>query len=202
LKEPEDGSTHLGEIILITGGRRSGKSEYARRAAEALPGRRVFVATCPVVDAELADRVRAHRLEREAAGWHTREEEIELADALREAVDFRVALVDCLTLWVNNLVYRAVQEHRTVTERDMEHRCRELIAVCREQTATVILVTNEVGMGIVPENALSRLYCDLLGRCNQVMASSADRVVFMTCGLSIVVKGGGGVCHSLANCSR
>lgn len=153
-----------------------------------MPGPRIFVATCPVMDAELETRVRRHRLEREAAGWHTVEEEVELAFVLREARDFSVVLVDCLTLWVNNLLFRTLKENPTITEQDMEHRCREVIEACSERTGTVIFVTNEVGMGIVPDSPLSRLYCDLLGRSNQRMAAAADRVVFMACGLPMDFK--------------
>ena len=181
---------NVGQITLITGGARSGKSAYALKIAQALRGLRVFVATCPVMDAELTARVAAHKMEREAAGWHTIEEEVELAGVLRDARDFHVILVDCLTLWVNNILFRALDEDRTITEQDMEERCRELIAACSQLTGAVIFVTNEVGIGIVPDNSVSRLYRDLLGRCNQNIAAAADRVVFMTCGLPLELKQG------------
>ena len=94
----------MGDVVLVTGGSRSGKSDYARRLAESLAGPRVFIATCPPVDEEIEERIRRHQESRRAAGWHTIEEQVALADILRGAGRYRVVLVDCLTLWINNLM--------------------------------------------------------------------------------------------------
>ncbi len=182
----------MADIMLITGGSRSGKSAYARRTAEALPGPRVFVATCPAVDAETAERIRKHQLSRTASRWDaTLEEFVDIAGALRGARDFGVVLVDCLTLWVNNLMREASHAGGDLTEEVMVERCRELAAACEELPGTVIFVTNEVGMGIVPDNPASRRFSDLAGRCNQVLAERAATVTWVACGLPLHLKNKG-----------
>ena len=178
----------MSRLILITGGSRSGKSEYARHMAEALAGTRVFIATCPALDAEMTERIRKHQEKRRERGWQTVEEPLDLAGALRQSACFSVLLVDCLTLWVNNLLHDAHQAGKTITEEDMAQKCREVVQVCPDLDATVIFVTNEVGMGIVPSNTLSRLYRDLVGRCNQTMAEAADEVTLVCCGLPLHLK--------------
>ena len=100
----------MSKIILITGGSRSGKSAFAQRLAEALPGPRAFVATCPVIDPEMNDRIRRHQEARSLAEWQTFEEPLDLAAACRGAAALPVILVDCLTLWVNNVMYAAAQQ--------------------------------------------------------------------------------------------
>jgi adenosylcobinamide kinase / adenosylcobinamide-phosphate guanylyltransferase len=179
----------MARVILITGGARSGKSDYARRLAEALPGPRAFVATCPPLDDEMRERIRKHRLERVKSDWHTIEEPLEPAKTLWSASgDFAVFLVDCLTLWINNLLYRAEQQGLVLAEEEMERTCDELLAACARVQGTVIFVTNEVGLSIVPENKLSRLYRDLVGTCNQRMARGADEVYLVTCGIPLTLK--------------
>ena len=183
----------MAKIIMVTGGARSGKSGYAQRLAESLPGPRTYVATCPAVfagpenDSEMADRIRRHRRDREAAGWETVEETVALAEVLSGLVDRQVVLVDCLTLWVNNLVYRAGVEK--ICEDDIAEAAGELVRVCGRRTGTVILVTNEVGWGVVPDNPLARCFRDLAGRCNQVIAAAADEVVMVVCGIATTLKG-------------
>lgn len=179
----------MAQVILITGGARSGKSAYAQALAEALAGPRTFIATCPALDEETAARIRRHQAARAGGAWTTVEEESDLAAALRRWGGEGVALVDCLTLWINNLLYLAERRDRTVSEDDIAHRCREIVSVCRPLPGTAIFVTNEVGLGIVPDNALARLYRDLAGRCNQVMAEAADAVVLMVSGLPLCLKG-------------
>jgi adenosylcobinamide kinase / adenosylcobinamide-phosphate guanylyltransferase len=179
----------MARVILITGGARSGKSDYARRLAEALPGPRAFVATCPPLDDEMRDRIRKHRQERIKSDWHTIEEPLELAKALAAASGgFAVFLVDCLTLWINNLLYQAAERGLVLPEEEMERTCDDLLAACTRVQGTVIFVTNEVGLSIVPENKLSRLYRDLVGTCNQRIARGSDEVYLVSCGLSLTLE--------------
>lgn len=181
----------MAEIVLVTGGSRSGKSRHAQELAVGLEGRKIFVATCPVVDAEMEERIRRHKDEREGKGWETIEESVDLDGVLRR-VEGGVLLVDCLTLWINNLMYEAEKREQEIGEDEVEQRCRRLLEACASRKGTVIFVTNEVGMGIVPENSLARLYRDLVGRCNQVVAAGADQVIFMVSGLPLKLKQGGG----------
>jgi adenosylcobinamide kinase/adenosylcobinamide-phosphate guanylyltransferase len=181
----------MGAIVLITGGGRSGKSSYGQRLAEGLPGPRAYVATAVPFDEELEARVRKHRKERGKTWAATIEEPVALADAVERASRYPVVLVDCLTMWIGNLLWSAEQGHLSrPTETQVAELCREVVAACRVHAGTVVLVTNEVGMGIIPDNPAARLYRDLLGRCNQVVAAAADTVVLMVAGLPIVVKGG------------
>jgi len=181
----------VARVVLVTGGSRSGKSAYAQGLAEGMPGRREFVATCPPIDEELRARIGRHRAAREGRGWETLEEAVDLAGVVRGAREYGVLLIDCLTLWVNNLMYEAEREGRGVEEAEVEGRCREALAACAERPGAVIFVTNEVGMGIVPENPASRRFRDLAGRCNQVTGAGADEVTLMVCGIPVRVKGGG-----------
>ena len=174
----------MSNIILITGGGRSGKSSYAQKIAEGLPGKRAFVATCPRIDEEMDERIRKHQDARRESSWDTIEEPLDLVKALRTP-GYRVFLVDCLALWVNNLMY----DDRKLTEEEIAGKCSEVLGACVGLDATVIFVTNEVGMGIIPDNADARRYRDLLGRCNQVMAAGTDVAVLMACGLPLSLKG-------------
>lgn len=178
----------MARIIFITGGSRSGKSSHGQALAESIAGPRVYIATCPVVDEEMAVRIEKHRAQRHASHWQTIEEPIDLAGALRGTRESSVRLIDCLTLWINNLLYQAEGRGQEVTEDDIARLCSELLAVCADLPGEVIFIANEVGMGIVPDNSLSRRYRDLAGRCNQIMAAGADRVILMICGLTLEIK--------------
>jgi adenosylcobinamide kinase / adenosylcobinamide-phosphate guanylyltransferase len=182
-------SNWMAKIILITGGSRSGKSMYAQRVAESFSGTRTYIATCPVIDKEMEDRIRKHKEARQSTSWQTIEEMTDLAGALLRSRGSEVVLVDCLTLWINNLMYEAEQKKKHLNEEAIAARCEEVLGVCSDLTGTVIFVTNEVGMGIVPENPGSRLFRDLAGRCNQSMADRADTAIFMISGLPLYVKG-------------
>ena len=179
----------MARIILITGGSRSGKSIYAQQIAESMAEDRTYIATCPVVDEEMEERIRKHREARRAGNWQTIEETTDLAAALTRAKGSAVILIDCLTLWVNNLMYQAELQKKDVREEDIVERCGDILDACGAISGTVIFVTNEIGMGIVPDNAMSRRYRDLAGRCNQLMAGRADAVVFMVSGLPLNMKG-------------
>ena len=175
-------------IHLVTGGSRSGKSAYAQRLAEALPGPRAYLATCPVIDEEIAERVKRHREARDASAWETIEEPIDLAGAIDRAAAYRVLLVDCLTLWINNLLYKAEQQGEVFTEEATAVRCHDLIAACRAYPGTVIFVTNELGMGIVPENEVARRFRDCAGRMNQLIAAAAEEVTLVVSGMPLPLK--------------
>ncbi len=175
-------------LVLITGGSRSGKSSHALVLAETFPGPRYFVATCPPLDEEMAARILRHKKAREGSAWVTIEETTDLAGALSKSKDAGVVLIDCLTLWINNLLFESHAGGASLTEEIVSERCRRLMAAISDNPATVILVTNEVGMGIIPENPVSRLYRDLAGRCNQVIAEAATEVYLMVSGLPLRIK--------------
>jgi len=179
----------MARIVLITGGCRSGKSDYAQRLAESLAGRRVYVATCPVTDDEMRERIARHQQQRRHHDWETIEEPADLAAAIRRAGSGSIVLVDCLTLWVNNLMYGAERLGEQIDENEIERLCGRVVDACRRHDGTVVFVTNEVGMGIEPGNAISRRYRDLVGRCNQTIAACADEVTLVACGIPLTLKG-------------
>ncbi len=144
-----------------------------------------FLATCPEVDEEMAQRIQRHRQQRDSAVWQTIEEPLAVAEAISKARQYDTILVDCLTLWVNNLMF----QEPAIDEDQVAAKSMELVTAAKAHPGTVIFVTNEVGLGIVPENALARRYRDLIGRCNQTIGRSADEVVFMCCGLPLTIKG-------------
>lgn len=172
------------EHTLIMGGAKSGKSRLALELARRIGGRRVFVATAQAGDAEMAERIRRHQAER-GAEWSTVEEPLELETALRQADGPEaVLLVDCLTLWLSNLLTVA-----GLTPSEVAVRCQDLAGLLSGLQGSVILVANEVGLGIVPDNPLARTYRDLAGALNQQLAAVCDRVVLVAAGLPLVLKG-------------
>lgn len=181
----------MGCVVLVTGGSRSGKSAYALKMAEALSGSRAFVATAQITDDEMRERVRQHRRARSRRRWYTIEEPLDLVRVLSNARRFDVVVVDCLAFWVNNLMHQAEKRRKLISDQEIEKLCARVLKACSKRRGTVILVTNEVGMGIVPENALARRYRDLLGRCNQLIAAGADVVTFVACGIPLHLKQGG-----------
>ncbi len=172
------------EIILITGGSRSGKSTHALQLAYTRSAPRYYIATCPALDDEMKDRISRHRSERANASWITIEETIDLAGALGRASDGGFIVVDCLTLWISNLLFA----DSDLTEDSVGERCRSVLKVCAGLPGTVAFVANEVGMGVVPENAMARRFRDLAGRCNQVIAEGSDTVILMISGIPLKIK--------------
>jgi adenosylcobinamide kinase / adenosylcobinamide-phosphate guanylyltransferase len=177
------------KLILITGGARSGKSSYALELAETLGEKRLFVATCPNLDSEMTERVRRHKEERQGRGWKTIECEMDLGALFPEHVaEFDVVLVDCITLWVNNVLYNHELSGVVIDDRLIGQLCRNWLNKTSSFTGTVICVTNEVGLGIVPDNALARKYRDLVGTCNQILGKAADEVILVSCGIPLHLK--------------
>lgn len=175
-----------GQLVLITGGCRSGKSSFALRLAGPEGG--VFLATSPVLDDETAYRVQRHREERAGRGWQTVEEETAVARALSQCPDGATVLLDCLTLWVNNLLFEGEQSGKLPGEDEIAARAEELADAALARSGRTLMVTNEVGLGIVPDNALARRFRDLSGRVNQTLAARADAVYFMVAGLPTRIK--------------
>jgi adenosylcobinamide kinase/adenosylcobinamide-phosphate guanylyltransferase len=169
------------QIILVSGGARSGKSKYAEQRAGELGGRRLYLATAEAKDEEMAQRIAEHK-KRRGNDWATIEEPVQLSSALlaqRGRTD--CALVDCLTIWLSNLLL-----HRDANF--AEDRVEELVETLPRLDFHVVLVTNEVGWGIVPDNALARQFRDLAGWANQRIAATANEVVLTVAGISMIVK--------------
>jgi adenosylcobinamide kinase / adenosylcobinamide-phosphate guanylyltransferase len=171
------------QIILVTGGARSGKSKYAEQRAAALGRRRLYVATAEAKDEEMAQRIAEHK-RRRGDEWTTIEEAVELSGALlaqRGRTD--CALVDCLTLWLSNLLLRRDTKYA-------EEKIEELLKMLPRLDFHIVLVTNEVGWGIVPDNPLGRQFRDLAGWTNQRIAAAANEIVLLVAGMPMIVKKG------------
>ena len=169
-------------FTLVLGGARSGKSAFAQAAAEAQAarggGRLVMIATAQAFDAEMAERIARHRLDRGPA-WTTIEAPVDLSAALAGLDGSDVVVVDCLTLWLSNLM---------LDERDMAAAAADLVATASRFDGTLWLVSNEVGFGIVPDNALARRFRDEAGRLHQALAQAADAVTLVVAGLTLRLK--------------
>jgi adenosylcobinamide kinase/adenosylcobinamide-phosphate guanylyltransferase len=165
--------------ILVLGGQRSGKSRYAEELVARSGRAPVYLATATAGDGEMAERIAAH-VARRGSGWRTVEEALDLPGALaREACRENAVLVDCLTLWLTNLMG---------AELPVEHETQRLLDTLAQAGGPVVIVTNEVGAGIIPANPLARRYADALGILNQRVAAVADTVVLLTAGLPAVLK--------------
>jgi adenosylcobinamide kinase/adenosylcobinamide-phosphate guanylyltransferase len=163
-------------IVLVGGGVRSGKSDFALRRAARLGEKRVFIATAQAWDGEMTERIGAHQRERDPS-FVTVEEPLALERAIDDAHAADVVLVDCLTLWVSNLLCQ------DVTDAALGERFDALVRAIEETPASVVLVTNEVGLGIVPDNALARRFRDAVGACHRRLAERADEVHFAAMGM-------------------
>ena len=148
----------------------------------------MFVATCPVTDDEIQRRIERHRRARRDRGWETLEEQLDLAAVFHGNGHHNVFLVDCITLWVNNWMYAAEQESRQIGEDEIAEQTGHVLDAAGACRGTAIFVTNEVGLGVVPDNALARCYRDLVGRVNQIVAARADVVTLVCCGIPMQLK--------------
>lgn len=171
-------------MTFVIGGCRSGKSTYALQTAERINGNnKIFIATCLPRDDEMAQRVARHQKER-GQHWTTIEEPLYLAEVISEhSPNADVILIDCLTLWVSNFLMK------TADEKKWEEIVSRLIDALKKASCPLVVVSNEVGTGIVPENKLARQYRDIIGRVNQAVAKTAGKVVWMVAGIPVVVKG-------------
>ncbi|MGA7261261.1 MAG: bifunctional adenosylcobinamide kinase/adenosylcobinamide-phosphate guanylyltransferase [Stellaceae bacterium] len=171
----------LPPVTLVLGGARSGKSRYAERLVEDAASRGTYCATAEAGDAEMAERIAVHRARR-GAFWRTVEAPLDLASAITVHAEPECPiLVDCLTLWLSNLILAGRQPGEEISA---------LCSALRKARGTVVLVSNEVGMGLVPETPLGRNFRDAAGGLNQAVAALADRVVFVAAGLPLVLKEG------------
>jgi adenosylcobinamide kinase/adenosylcobinamide-phosphate guanylyltransferase len=180
-----DYSEHgLKEVVFIIGGCRSGKSRQALEMADGYPGdKKMFIATCIPRDEEMKQRVSRHRAERGQI-WQTVEAPIHLPQAIAECSRQADALlVDCLTLWISNLLLVKSDDE------NIHERIQDLIRALDSAVCPVVVVSNEVGTGIVPENKLSRRFRDLVGSTNQAVAGCADRVAWTVAGIPVWIKG-------------
>lgn len=165
-------------VVLVTGGARSGKSRRAEFRTLSFPGQAIYIATSEAFDTEMQERIALHRACR-GVQWELREEPLDLIKVLMETDGRGPRLIDCLTLWLSNLMH---------AERDWRLEASRLALSLGEQNTPVVLVTNEVGLGIVPDNALARAFRDAAGFINQAVAEVADEVEFVVAGLPLKLK--------------
>lgn len=169
-------------FTFVVGGARSGKSSFAMRLAESSGSPRLYIATAQSLDSEMEERIRRHREER-GGGWETLEEPMEVSGSvMRAGGGCRVVLIDCLTLWLTNLLMAGLDDP------SVESEVERLVSACKGSSAKVIAVSNEVGLGLVPENPLSRRFRDLSGTMNQRMAMAASEAWFVASGIPLKMK--------------
>lgn len=166
-------------VTFIIGGARSGKSRLALELAAKLPGKRAYLATACALDREMEERIANHRRER-SAEWVTLEEPLAIPALLGKiAAEHQVLLLDCLTLWLSNLL---------LAEKELDAEITSFLAAISAVEGSLFIVSNEVGQGIVPENALARRFRDLAGRLNQAVAAAAQEVYLVVAGIPLKIK--------------
>lgn len=169
-------------VTFILGGARSGKSSYALELAKEGQEKVAFIATCVNQDKEMKEKIKKHKLSR-PQNWKLVEEGRNIASVLPQIVNkYRVILIDCLGLWVSNLLLDELKDN------EIEKKFHDLLDAILGIKTRIILISNEVGSGIVPDNLLARRFRDLLGSLNQMIAKKADEVIFMQCGIPIKIK--------------
>jgi len=173
----------MAKIIFILGGARSGKSSYAIELAKKLRKRTAFIATCVSPDNEMKKRIKVHKKSR-PKHWKLIEEGRDIGFCLANLKnEYETILIDCLGLWISNLLAE------NLTDKEIEKKINSLAQFISRFKANIILVSNEVGSGIVPDNLLARRFRDLLGLANQIMAKIAGEVIFMQSGIPLTIKG-------------
>lgn len=179
-----------GKFVLVLGGTRSGKSEFAEKIADKLGKRVIYVATATPGDKEMDERIFLHR-KRRPDTWETVEETIEVLDLLRRGEPGDVFLLDCLSLWITNLLLDGEQVEQTKASAEKElfimDNVRKLADTVKKGVHLVV-VSSEVGLGLVPDNPLGRMFRDFAGKANQVLAESADKVYFIIAGIPLELK--------------
>lgn len=170
----------LPPLTLVTGGAASGKSDFAESLVRASSRPRFYVATAQAFDEEMDAKIEAHKLTRSEDGWTTFEEPLDLAGALPELPEGGVALLDCVTMWLSNLMLQNA---------DLESEAEKLMSALQKLPYPLVIVTNEVGQGVVPDNALARRFRQAQGTLNRMIAARAELVVQVTVGLPLVLKG-------------
>lgn len=169
--------------IFVTGGCRSGKSDYAQGLADRIGERKVYLATSQALDGEMRARIKSHQ-EKRGPEWETCEEPIEVVDALKKlAPKTDVIMLDCMTLWTTNCLLAEMSDEEILQRADA---LAQAFVACR---VSVVIVSNEVGLGIVPDNKLARRFRDLAGAVNQKIAAAADGVVLSVSGIPVAIKG-------------
>ena len=170
------------KIYFITGGARSGKSAFAEKLAYGLSGKRAYIATAQALDAEMAARIEKHRKDR-GNTWDTFEEPLAVAELISKLNrTYDVVLLDCLTLWLSNVMAHSDGENAVLA------RSGELVTALKSFAGSCIVVTNEVGLGIVPDNPLARNFRDRAGMLNQLVAQAADEAYFTAAGIPVKIK--------------
>lgn len=186
----------MGKVILVTGGSRSGKSTYAENLAKSFEDEVIYIATSVPFDDEMKDRVRKHR-ESRPVSWKTYEAYRNLKQVYcNEEISFKCILLDCITVMISNLIFDLIGEdvenmtfeEINAMEKTILNEVKEFMDEVVINSQTVILVTNEVGSGIIPDNKLARIYKDIAGRVNQYIASRANEVYFTVCGIPMKIK--------------
>lgn len=173
----------MGKLIFITGGARSGKSSFGVNMAKSIKKRKLFIATCIPEDKEMKKRVALHRQKRPSS-WKTREVKKELLSVLKkETKSDTVIIIDCLTLFISSFLMEKTRENIIKNE------VKKIVKVVNKGRATVIVISNELGSGLVPENKLGRDFRDIVGFCNQIIAAGAGEVYFVASGIPIQIKG-------------
>lgn len=170
------------ESVLVLGGARSGKSDYGQRRAQEWDGKLVYLATAEGRDEEMKKRIAGHRARRRSRRWETIEEPLEVVWQLKEIEDVGAIVLDCVTLWVAN----ALRQNR---REELENQVAELVEEIPLFSFHFLVISNEVGLGLIPETQTEREYRDLLGLVNQKLAAACKEVVFMTAGLPMKIKG-------------